>query len=150
MFEHSAIGMGLLSLDRRILQVNPATCRMSGYSQAELLAINPAELSHPDDRGLDAGLFRELVAGERETYAFERRYVRKDGTYFWGRLNYSLVRSADGAPQYIFGTLENIDAQHAALAELTESEARSHQTGRGQPRGGRGPGDTEEVGMRNL
>ncbi|MBL8058925.1 MAG: PAS domain S-box protein, partial [Anaerolineales bacterium] len=124
MFEHSAIGMGLLALDRRLLQVNPAVCRMSGYSPAELLALDPVRLWPAEENGLDAALFRELAAGQRETYAFERRFVRKDGSGFWGRLNYSLVRGADGAPQYIFGTLENIDAQRAALAELTASEAR--------------------------
>ncbi len=124
MFENSAVGMGILSPERRLLQVNPAVCRMLGYSETELLGNTPGLIVHPDDRGLDADLFRELLAGQREAYAVERRYVRRDGSPFWGRLNYSLVRQPDGTPRYIFGTLEDIDDQKRALEELRESEER--------------------------
>jgi PAS domain S-box-containing protein len=124
MFENSAVGMGILSPERRLVQVNPAVCRMLGYSADELLGQNPAIVVHPDDVAADAHLFRELLDGQRESYAVERRYRRKDGSLFWGRLNYSMVRHPDGTPRYIFGTLENIDEQKQALQELRESEER--------------------------
>lgn len=128
MFENSAIGMGLLSLDRRIIQLNPAVAEISGYTQAELLGLNPLDLVHPDDRQLDAALFQELVAGQRDTYGIERRYVRKDGSCFWGKMNYTLIRTQTSLPLYIFGTLEDITAQKNAMLELSESEERFRST----------------------
>jgi PAS domain S-box-containing protein len=123
-FENSTIGMGLLSLDGRILRANPAVCAISGYTEAELKQRRDRDNVYPEDRDLDAELARQLVAGERNAYEVEKRYVRKDGTIFWTRVNLSLVRDGNGQPHYLVGMLEDIDAQKRMLAELRESEER--------------------------
>ena len=123
-FEHSTIGMGLLGLDGRILRANPAVCTISGYSEAELKQRFDRDMVHPDDRGLDAELARQLVAGERTGYEIEKRYIRKSGEVFWARVNLSLVRDGNGQPHYLIGLLEDIDSQKRMLAELRESEER--------------------------
>src|SRR3712207_7990782 len=35
----------------------------------------------------DAELFRQLWAGERDSFRIEKRYIRKDGGVMWGRLS---------------------------------------------------------------
>ena len=54
----------------------------------------------------------------------EKRYIRKDGTVFWGRLNRSLVRDCDGQPQYFIAVLEDITDRKDADRALRESEQR--------------------------
>jgi len=105
-------------------RVNPALQRMFGYSEVELQSIDVTSLIYPADRYLDAELSRQLFAGERDSYRIEKRYIRKDGSVFWGRLNYSLVRSADGKPQMVIGIIEDIDQEKQAQERLRESEAR--------------------------
>src|SRR5208283_3763155 len=39
-FQHSASGMALVSVDQRFLQVNTALCSMLGYSESELLGMS--------------------------------------------------------------------------------------------------------------
>ena len=36
---------------------------------------------------LDRELFLELVAGQRDQYLTEKRYIRRDGSLFWGSLS---------------------------------------------------------------
>ncbi len=48
-FENAPFGLAVTGTDRRFLQVNAALCRMLGYSEQELHALNWADLTHPDD-----------------------------------------------------------------------------------------------------
>ena len=49
MFENSAVGMGLMSMDRIVLDSNPAMCAMLGYTREELIGHSPAMVTYPDD-----------------------------------------------------------------------------------------------------
>jgi PAS domain S-box-containing protein len=122
-FENAAVGIALMSLDRRALEVNPITEKIIGYSAAELKNIDPRELTIPEDHNVDAELFPELIDGKRSSYVMERRYRRKDGTIFWARINYSLVRDLDGNPDYLIGMIEDIDDQKRASERLAAQEA---------------------------
>lgn len=126
-FENAAVGIALLTLDRRPLALNPVTQRIIGYSLDELARVDPRQLALPEDRGLDVDWFEDLVAGRRNAYVMERRYRRKDGTVFWARINYSLVRDLDGQPDYLIGLIEDIDDQKRATERLAEQETRSRQ-----------------------
>lgn len=122
MFDHAAMGMSLMSLDRHVLQVNRAAERITGYSVSELTNANPALLAHPEDRYLDRELFEQLVKGERDQYQMEKRYYRKDGTLFWGRVTYTCVRDANALPEYLIGMIEDITEQHRTHEQLKQQE----------------------------
>jgi PAS domain S-box-containing protein len=123
-FENSAIGMGLIRTDGKILKVNDAVCRISGYSAEELQQKYDQENVVPEDRGIDRDLLAALMAGERDSYEVEKRYVRKNGEVFWARINISAVRNPDRSTAYLVGMIEDIDAQKKTWANLQESEAR--------------------------
>ncbi len=123
LFDNTAVGVSLMTLDRHIVQINPTVTRITGYSAAEIGAINPSDLAVEADRFLDRELFRELVAGERNQYLIEKRYIRKDGSLFWGRVNFALVRDGAGRPLYIVGIIEDITEEKAAAGRLVAQEA---------------------------
>jgi len=122
-FQSSAIGMGLLALDGRILQFNDAAVNMSGYTEEEMLQRYESEYVHPEDRALEKDLHEELLAGKRDGYQVEKRYVRKNGEIFWARLTISAVRDAEGRTLYLVALVDDIDEQRRALESLQESEA---------------------------
>jgi PAS domain S-box-containing protein len=68
-------------------------------------------------------LFIELVEGKRDQYTAEKRYLRKDGGIFWGRVNFSAVRGADGRPLYTIGMIEDITEEKQAAEKLAAQEA---------------------------
>jgi PAS domain S-box-containing protein len=123
MFDNSAVGVSLMSLDRRILQINPTVTQITGYSAEEMVVINPTDLVVEEDRSIDRELFQELVKGQRDQYLIEKRYIRKDGSIFWGRINFALVRDAQQNPQYIVGMIEDITEEKRGEERLVAQEA---------------------------
>lgn len=124
MFETSAIGIGIMGLDRKVININPALCEMYGYTCEELIGQTSALVVHPDDYTRAAQSLQDLVAGKVNQFSDERRYIRKNGEVFWARIAMSMVRDAQGAPLNIVGMVADINAQRLALAKLQESEAR--------------------------
>ncbi len=123
-FDHAAIGMSLVALDGRFLRVNPALCRLTGYSESELLDKTFQEITHPDDLAADLAQVDRLLAGEIRAFHMEKRYLRKDGEIIWIRLSSALVRDAQGAPLHSIGQLEDITERKRAEEALRGSEAR--------------------------
>ena len=67
-------------------------------------------------------LFRKVASGRRESYQMEKRYQRKNGQYFWGRVTASLVQDSEGQPLYVAGMMEDITQRKEAETRLQESE----------------------------
>ncbi len=122
MFDNTSVGIALTDLDRKILQVNEAAARITGYSRVELEKINPVDLSLPEDRNSGQEALQAMIRGEQEGMTVERRYRRKNGTIFWGRVTYSLVRDVIGTPLYLIGLIEDINDQKLAAAKLAEQD----------------------------
>jgi two-component system, cell cycle sensor histidine kinase and response regulator CckA len=123
-FTHAAIGKAIVSPDRRILQVNPAVCRMLGYGESELLALRAEDVTHPDDVAKTDVFVRLLLEGPHVSGALEERFLHKDGRTVWGRLTATLVRGSNGEPLYFIGEIEDISERKKAEEALRESEER--------------------------
>ncbi|MDP9438859.1 MAG: PAS domain S-box protein, partial [Actinomycetota bacterium] len=121
-FERSAMGISIADRDRRLLETNPAYQSMLGYSGKELLGKPIAEISHPEDVPDDDELNAALVAGDLGSYRREKRYVRKDGEVIWVCPTISVVRDADGEPQFLVGMVEDITERKKREERLREAE----------------------------
>ena len=109
MFELASIGMAQADPHTgQWLRVNAKMCAMTGYSEKELLGKRVPELTHPEDRQRDWGLFQQVIRGEAPDYRVEKRYVRKDGTTAWVSVNMTVIRDAAGQPLRTMATIEDI------------------------------------------
>ncbi|MER6036579.1 EAL domain-containing protein [Streptomyces sp. NPDC001835] len=106
-FEGAAIGISIADLDGNILQVNKALLRMFGLTEPGLRGRRVLEWTHPEDAPQTWKLYEELVRGEREHYHVEKAFNRPDGTALWTNLTVSLLRDADGNPQYQLALMED-------------------------------------------
>ena len=122
-FEQAAVGMAHVGLDGRWLAVNRRLCEIVGYSADELLALDFQSITHPDDLDEDLANVAALLAGKIETYAMEKRYVRKDRSVVWITLTVSLVRDAAGVPQYFISVVEDIEKRKRAEAAQAQLAA---------------------------
>jgi PAS domain S-box-containing protein len=127
-FENTAIGIGIMGLDRRIIDANPALCQMYGMSLEELVGQTPVVVTHPDDFSRTTVEFQEFISGERDYYQSERRYIRKNGEVFWAYITMSIIRDAQNLPLYIVGMVLDIDDRRRAQLELRQSEERFRTT----------------------
>jgi PAS domain S-box-containing protein len=122
-FDNVAVGVAVMTLDRRPIAINARTEKITGYNLDELEGVNPVMLAVPEDRSMDVEMFKDLIEGRRNSYVMERRYRHKDGHIFWARINYSLVRDRNGNPDYLVGIIEDIDDQKRATERLAKQEA---------------------------
>lgn len=106
--EHASIGMALVAPSGELLEANPALCNLLGYQLEEALAAGPVKLTHPEDRARDIELARQALEGGAQEYQFEKRYLHKSGRVINAVLNVSLVRAADGTPQYFVAQVLDI------------------------------------------
>ena len=113
-FEHSPTGGALVAPDGRLTQVNDAFSSMLGYSREQLLQMTFADITHPDDLAVNDDLFRALVAGERDSYQVEKRYVRADGQVVCALLHVGAIRDAAGELQTIVSQISDITERKLA------------------------------------
>jgi diguanylate cyclase (GGDEF)-like protein/PAS domain S-box-containing protein len=128
-FDDAAIGMALVGLDGRWFRVNDALSRITGYSQDELVGMSFRDVTPADDVGADEDALAALVAGDRETFHAEKRYVRSDNTIVWIALSVSTVRDSEGKPQHLISQMQDITARKAAERELAERALHDPLTG---------------------
>ncbi|MEN9222875.1 MAG: PAS domain S-box protein, partial [Thermostichus sp. BF3_bins_97] len=90
-----------------------------------------ADYTYPEDQGLSEGILSELLAGHRENYRYEKRFVHKQGHVVWTRVAVSLLRDSANTPTHIISIIEDItqakrlDQERLVVLEsLKESEAR--------------------------
>jgi PAS domain S-box-containing protein len=121
-FEYAAIGMVLSDTEGRCLAANRAFCEMVGYAEDQLLNLEFARLTHPDDLAENMRLGWQLISGEITSFKFEKRYVHKQGHLVWALLSASLVRDEYGHPLYIISQIQDI-TEHKR-AEMAEREQR--------------------------
>jgi PAS domain S-box-containing protein len=114
-FEDGPVAMGLAGEDFRLLEVNEAFCRLTGYSSEELLGRTFTDITHPEDVEADVRLARRLFAGEVPGYSVDKRYVRKDGRIVWVEVTVSVIRDEHGRPLRGMGLVQDITERRRAL-----------------------------------
>jgi diguanylate cyclase (GGDEF)-like protein/PAS domain S-box-containing protein len=122
-FRHGPIGLMLVTQSRSIFRVNPAICDILGYTADELCGRTITDITHPDDRVQTIEQHTAIHSGTADSYRYEKRYIRKDGTTVWCRVNVNVVRDADGTAAYSVGHIEDI-TESRRIAEQLEREAR--------------------------
>jgi len=127
MFEHAGIGISLRPAHDRTLPwiaVNDRFCAMTGYSRDELLRLSTADLTTAD--GQDDALRDNgrLLRGEITSYVREKQLRCKDGGLLWVTLSVAVLPDADGRPQQIMSTYQDINARKQAEERMRQSEQR--------------------------
>jgi PAS domain S-box-containing protein len=122
-FEFAAIGMALVSPEGKWLRVNRSVCKITGYSEAELLERTFQDVTHPDDLELDLENVRKMLAGEIETYQMEKRYHHKNRSIVWVLLSVSLVRTKSGEPLFFISQIQDITRQKTSEKKLVKAAA---------------------------
>lgn len=126
--DHAPIGMALADLDGHWFRVNTALCELLGRDADTLTGLVVEDITHPDDVAASHEQMAPLLAGERDAYAFEKRYLHGDGHELEAAVTVSLVRDEHGAPLYVIGQIVDITQRkrtearlRAAVAELQEA-----------------------------
>jgi PAS domain S-box-containing protein len=122
LFENRIAGVMMTSLDKRWLRVNDRWCEMTGYSREELLSLDWAQMTHPEDLDADVAQFQRLVSGEIRDYTLQKRFVRKNGDILYAEISAASVRGADGKlKHFVAMAVDTTERNHAeqSLVSMT-------------------------------
>jgi diguanylate cyclase (GGDEF)-like protein/PAS domain S-box-containing protein len=100
LFENAPVAAVVVAPDGGVLLANPAFGEMLGFTATDLSKLSFHELTHPDDRELDAALHERLLRGEIPSYTVEKRLRRKDGGMLPLEVIATVVRDAEGRALY--------------------------------------------------
>jgi len=103
---------------------NQSLCRMLGYSEEGLKAKKWQDLTPPEDVETVANYLKPIYAGETDTARFEKRYVRKDGSIFWGDVSVATRRDHAGKLLHFITAVVDIDQRKKAEEALRQTQAR--------------------------
>ncbi|MEG3160991.1 diguanylate cyclase [Sphingomonas sp. LB2R24] len=123
-FEHAPVGMAVTNADGRMERVNAAFAAMLGLTVVQLAGLDFRTITHPDDQEADARLFAEVVAGGRDDYTLEKRYIHKNGEPVHASLAVSAVRAPDGALIRVIAHIQDVTERRRADRALQEINAR--------------------------
>jgi len=82
-FAIKTVGILYWDADFRITEVNDAFVEMSGYTRAEAIGLSWRDLTPKIYWPLSERAINELT-GKGETAPYEKQYIRKDGSCWWG------------------------------------------------------------------
>jgi PAS domain S-box-containing protein len=122
MFDKGPLGIATAAMDRTLLQVNQAYCKMLGYAAEDIQGEKVDVFVYPEDILETRIKTEELAAGLIPSFALEKRYLRKDGLLRWGRTTCTAIRDAAGKPEYLFAIVEDVTASKQAGDALKASE----------------------------
>ena len=77
-----------------------------------------ASLTHPDDLAINLDLRNELLAGLRDNFVMEKRYLKKNGDIVWSRTSTSAARAPGGEITTLIVVAEDITERKLAEARL--------------------------------
>jgi PAS domain S-box-containing protein len=119
-FEESPLGILLAQRDsQRIVQANPAFCRMLGYPADEIAGKTIPEITHLDDRDLLIDAARRTADPE---HVIETRYVTHSGSVTWAQVRLAQLSTPDGRQALLLVLAEDITREKQAQAELRQAQ----------------------------
>jgi PAS domain S-box-containing protein len=123
-FEQVPAGIAINDLDGRYVYVNQRLCEITGYSREELLDKGVAAVIPAEELPHCLSLFSKFRNGDIQSYAVEKRYVRKDGSSFWAKLSVSplLDGTTQGQTQLIAVIDDISHYKHARDRQLKAEE----------------------------
>ena len=108
LFEQTPLGVALVGPDLGFQTVNPALCRMLGYTEEELIGRPFSSVTDPADVPLSLAETGRVLTGETPVARFKKRYRRKDGSLLSGRVTISPIRDEHGVVIHLLPVIEEI------------------------------------------
>jgi diguanylate cyclase (GGDEF)-like protein/PAS domain S-box-containing protein len=121
-FDQAGTGMALIGIEGaeagRFLQVNGELCRLTHYSEEELVGTLFSALVHRDDAAQSAVGLQQLLTGELAISIGEIRVIAADASVLWALATTSVVHHGDGTPSYRILQLQDITERKRFESQL--------------------------------
>ncbi|TGN19394.1 PAS domain S-box protein [Leptospira idonii] len=121
-FEQAAAGIVHYYPSGTWIRSNKQFQELLGYSEEELKHLSFKDITHPEDYYLSENYQHELVEGTIDKYSIEKRFIRKNGNYFWGLAHVSAVHDEKNQFDYLVMVIQDLSGIKTIETRLKESE----------------------------
>ncbi|CAD5249146.1 MULTISPECIES: PAS domain S-box protein [unclassified Imperialibacter] len=121
-YQNEGIGVFFMDTQGSFISANEAYQNMAGYAAEELSTLNWMDITPPDDLDACEKLLLALTSEPGGKTTFEKRILRKDGSYFYVKVFSSLVESGEYGT-VILGLVVDINDMKDYVRELEEAKA---------------------------
>ncbi len=128
-FDHAAIGMALVTIGGKLLQVNHSFCQLLGYEEAELLTISAERLSNPEELQKAQSVIRQLLDGTQKVFHQENTFYHKEGHEVWALISSSLFSESKNHTKCLILQIQDISDRKRAEAQLVHTAFHDSLTG---------------------
>ena len=126
-FEASEAGIILVSPTGLIDFANRGMAEMFGMELPELIGTPYSEHLHNSEKLVGYERMNQLIKGEIQSVWLDRRYIRKDGTEFWGHLSGRRLENVDGTLRGLVGVISDVTERKTAEDERSSMEQQMQQ-----------------------
>jgi PAS domain S-box-containing protein/diguanylate cyclase (GGDEF)-like protein len=127
-FDCASMGIVRAHRSGHLVEANRAIEQMLGYTADELRTMRFREYTHPDDVEQNLVFFQEMMDGVRDSYQYEKRCFRKDGSLVWIRVTSVAEVDDDGNRDYSITMFEDItERKLAEQTRLEQAQLNEHQ-----------------------
>jgi PAS domain S-box-containing protein len=124
LFANAAVGIAELTEEGRFALLNDSLCRLLGEKREGLISLPMSAVAHDEDRADVEALMKRLADGHIETFAAERRFVRRDGATIWVKLSVSVAKDTGADARRAVAVIEDITERKHAESDLREADRR--------------------------
>ncbi|NYT39986.1 PAS domain S-box protein [Sphingomonas sp. R-74633] len=121
-FEQAGVGVGRLSLQGEILEINDRGCEICGYPREVLIGRNLSEFGVAEEAQSTVKAIDAMVRGEENFFSGDRMLHTGDGIVRPIHCTANIVRAGGGASDYIAVVMLDISQRVAAQQALEKSE----------------------------
>ena len=134
-FRDAAVPTAIQDPAGAYLQVNAAFSALVGWSEEELIGRSYQEITHEDDRHLDATFEEQLQSGQISSLKDEeKRFRHKDGSAIWTLVSASVVHDPNGRCIYRVVQIQDITERKQVEVATQQAAVASAQISMLSPR----------------
>jgi diguanylate cyclase (GGDEF)-like protein/PAS domain S-box-containing protein len=114
----------ILGPDSRVLYVSPSCERLLGYSQQEILDMEPRALMPEEEKAEARELADAIRTGLLASASFTHRLIRKDGIERWFETTLGSITEGSDSNVHVHLTSRDVTERHNVQQELRRQTAR--------------------------
>ncbi|HPN37670.1 MAG TPA: PAS domain S-box protein [Melioribacteraceae bacterium] len=123
-FENSAAGKTIMSVEGNFMEVNSSFCNMLGYMKEEIVGKNYSLFTHPDDIVRSKNALKTTIDNKNLSFHLVKRYIHKNGNVIYAKISLSMLYDKNFNPMFIISDVLDITTEIRIRTELAESEER--------------------------
>ncbi|MBE9561519.1 MAG: PAS domain S-box protein, partial [Proteobacteria bacterium] len=123
-FDNAAAGIVLADINGYFHHCNSKWLDMTGYNAEEMIGFTYLDITHPNDVSISKRHYEPLTVNAIDGYHIEKRFLRKNGSFFWADVSMTVIRNHKGLFKSVIGVIVDITERKKAEDNLRASEAR--------------------------